>query len=108
MTEPVPQGFIRVYHLTLFEHAKTNIQFHRLKVATFSDANDPFELLALNCRGHSNREARKSSSSSRSHRAIKSVCYVSVDLGRIQCCGPTTYADRHNGVCLGFDVKVRQ
>jgi hypothetical protein len=50
MTEPAPEGFVRAYHLTMLEHAKTDIQFCRLKVATFVDANDPFELLALNLR----------------------------------------------------------
>ena len=54
-----PPGFDRVYHLAPLRFAKTNIEFRRLKVATFSDANNPFEAKALNLRGRRNREARK-------------------------------------------------
>ena len=35
---------MRVYHLCEAHHAISNIQKSRLKVATFADANDPFEL----------------------------------------------------------------
>jgi hypothetical protein len=39
-----PDGFVRVYHLCEATYAIENIQKSRLKVATFADANDPFEL----------------------------------------------------------------
>src|ERR1700681_4254027 len=91
-------------HLTLLEHAKTNIQFRRLKVAMFSDANDPFELLALNCRGRGKREARK---------VLRQFKESQDDETGVLCFSRSWsnpvlwshYADKHKGVCLGFDVK---
>jgi len=41
---PPPDGFVRVYHLCEARYAIANIEKSRLKVATFADANDPFEL----------------------------------------------------------------
>ena len=41
--------FVRGYYLTSSEHALSDISLRRLKVARFADANDPFELRALNC-----------------------------------------------------------
>lgn len=99
-----PPNFIRVYHLTTLEHAKSDIQFHRLKVATFEDANDPFELLALNCRGRSNREARH---------LLRQFKQLHADKMGMLCFSRSWsdpvlwshYADKHKGVSLGFDVR---
>jgi len=38
---------MRAYHLLSSEHALSDIALQRIKIATFSDLNDPFELLAL-------------------------------------------------------------
>jgi hypothetical protein len=43
---PAPPGCSRVYYLTSAEYATSNVVFRRLKVARFSELNDPFELLA--------------------------------------------------------------
>ena len=104
MTNPTPAGFVRVYHLTLLEHAKTDIQHCRLKVATFSDANDPFELLALNCRGRSNREARKVLQKFKASEGDRTglLCFSRSWTNPVLW---SHYAAGHKGVCLGFDVK---
>ena len=47
---PPSSAFVRAYYLTSSEHAKNNIERRRLKVAPFSEVNDTFELLGLNCR----------------------------------------------------------
>ena len=98
-----PEGFIRAYHRTKLEHATSSICSRRLKVATFSDANDPFELLALNLRGSEHRSARNVL------REFKEA--QGTQLGMLcfsrQWENPVLwshYADRHKGVCLGFDV----
>jgi hypothetical protein len=44
---PPPADFIRVYHLMPAEYALMAVSLGRLKIARFSDINDPFELLAL-------------------------------------------------------------
>jgi hypothetical protein len=45
---PPDPEFVRAYHLTSSEHGMSSISLCRQKVARFSDANDPFELLAFN------------------------------------------------------------
>ena len=73
---PLP-GVVTVYHLTKLEHAKSSIQFGRMKIATFSDANDPFELLALNLRGRKSRPLRKALNRFRKEQAeeIGMLCF---------------------------------
>ena len=50
VVRPPPPEYLRVYYLTSSEHAISDIAFGRLKVARFSDLNDPFELLSLSFR----------------------------------------------------------
>ncbi len=38
---------MRAYHLTSATHALSNLRHRRLKIATFEDLNDPFELWAV-------------------------------------------------------------
>lgn len=45
------------YHLTSTDHAISDISLCRLKVARFSEVNDPFELFALNCMKKDRRRA---------------------------------------------------
>ncbi len=47
---PPPKPFIRLYRLAKCEHAVGSIRMKRLKVTRISEANDPFELMALNFR----------------------------------------------------------
>jgi hypothetical protein len=98
-----PKGFIRAYHLTKLEHATSNIRSRRLKVATFEDANDPFELLALNLRGSENRSARKvlSQFKEAQRTQLGMLCFSRHWESPVLW---SHYADGHKGVCLGFDV----
>ena len=43
---PPPSDFIAAYHFAPAEFAVSDIALSRLKVAKFSDLNDPFELIA--------------------------------------------------------------
>jgi len=98
-----PEGFIRAYHLTKLEHATSNIRSRRLKIATFSDANDPFELLALNLRGSENRGARKVLRQFKEAQGTQlgMLCFSRHWENPVLW---SHYADGHKGVCLGFDV----
>jgi len=105
MIDEPPVGFVRAYHLTLLDHAKADIQHDRLKVATFADANDPFELLALNCRGRSKRAARKVIERFKESQGerIGLLCFSRFWRNPVLW---SHYAGGHKGVCLGFDVKA--
>ncbi len=91
---------IRVYHLTSAEHAVSDIALSRLKVARFSDLNDPFELLALNFR---EREVRKVARDFKNaYDAHTGLLSFSADWNE-----PVLwshYAAKHRGICLGFNV----
>ncbi len=56
---PPPKNFIRVYHLSPAKYAISDIEHGRIKVARFSDLNDPFELMALNLRERRLRRSRE-------------------------------------------------
>lgn len=100
-----PPGFDRVYHLAPLRFAKTNIEFRRLKVATFSDANDPFEAKALNLRGRRNREARQLLKEFKASQDEQTgmLCFSRTSTNPVLW---SHYAEGHKGVCLGCDVKA--
>lgn len=97
---PPPAHLRRVYHLTSAEHAVSNLALGRLKVARFSDLNDPFELIGLNFR---EREVRKAVRDFKdAYDAYTGLLAFSEDWG-----DPVLwshYAAKHRGVCLGFNV----
>ena len=92
----------RVYQLLPEKWALENLRRRRMKVTRFNDLNDPFELLAAEL---SRLEERR-----RFNRWRRSV---SAKFGLL-CFSEkwenpllwSHYADRHRGLCLGFDVPV--
>src|ERR1044071_6999084 len=88
------------YHLTSAEHAISDLALGRLKVARFAEVNDPFELFALNC---NKKQVRKALNSFREmHDAKLGLLSFSEEWKN-----PVLwshYADRHRGICLGFDM----
>ena len=99
-TVPPSGKFIRLYHLLGAEHAKSNIAKRRLKVSRFADANDPFELMSLRVMDGSVRRAV------REHKNVEDVetgliCFSEDWTSPVMW---SHYADKHRGMCLGFDV----
>ncbi len=92
---------MRVYHFLSADHALDDISKRRIKIAQFQDLNDPFELLGANL---SDRTMRKA------FRVFKKEMEQSYG---ILCFSRTKknpvlwshYADKHKGMCLGFDVR---
>jgi len=92
---------MRVYHFLSTEHALDDIFKRRIKIAQLQDLNDPFELLGANL---SDKNTRKV------FRAFKKEMEQGYG---ILCFSRTTrnpvlwshYADKHKGMCLGFDVR---
>ena len=56
---PPSDQFRRVYHLTSADHGISDVGLQRLKVARFSDLNDPFELMAVNLRERHDRKVMR-------------------------------------------------
>jgi Protein of unknown function (DUF2971) len=98
---PPPADRIRVYHFTSAKFAISNIARSRLKVARFSDVNDPFELLSLNFREQAIRKiVRDFKNSHNTHTGL-----LSFSQNWINPVLWSHYADKHRGMCLGFDLK---
>lgn len=98
--QPPSPEFIRLYYLTSTTHALSNITFSRLKLARFRDLNDPFELLSVRLIDKKLRAAVKDFKTNLDAQ-VGLLCF-SEDWG-----SPlmwSHYAEKHRGICLGFDV----
>lgn len=91
---------MRVYHFCPRIYALQNLQKSRLKVATFDDLNDPFELLSARLRTPSHRQAFKSFKVD-ARESMGILCFGKSWDNPVMW---SHYADRHRGICLGFDV----
>ena len=92
---------VRAYHLTPAVHALSNLRHRHLKIATFDDLNDPFELwtvaqadprLRAGLRGWKRRMAHNYGILCFSRSWDNPVLW-------------SHYADRHRGMALGFDIN---
>jgi hypothetical protein len=97
-----PDGFKRAYYFTSSDYGISGIALRRLKVARFSDANDPFELLGVQLQDRKVRKTVKD---------FKEQCNNTTGLlcfsrDWTQPILWSYYAEKHRGVCLGFDLKT--
>ncbi len=97
---PPSPGKIRLYHFTSAAHGMSDIENGWLKVARIADCNDPFELISLNFRAQprrrSGRDFRKEIDTT--------TGFLSFSRNWIESLMWSHYAERHKGVCLGFDL----
>jgi len=99
---PPPEGFVRAYHFTCEKYGRLGIHDRRLKVARFLDANDPFELMAISSHKSEVREVLgkfKEDQNSKMGLLCFTRDWTNVLLW-------SHYADKHRGICLGFDLKL--
>jgi hypothetical protein len=98
---PPTRGFVRGYHLLPANHGISSVSLRRLKVARFSEVNDPFELLALNFREQKTRKlVRRFKAAHNSRTGL--LCFSANWTNPVLW---SHYANRHEGICLGFDLK---
>jgi Protein of unknown function (DUF2971) len=101
VVRPPSEEFLRVYHFTSIEYALSSIGLRRLKVARFSDVNDPFELLALNFREQRIRKiVRDFKSTYDSHTGL--LCFSADWTNPVLW---SHYGAKHRGICLGFNLR---
>lgn len=98
---PPPPEFLRVYHLTSEKHAASDIAQSRLKVARFSDLNDPFELLALSFKERAVRTIVQDFKA-QYDRHTGLLCFSADWTNPVLW---SHYATKHKGICLGFDLR---
>jgi hypothetical protein len=100
VVRPPPAEYKRVYYLTSAEYAVSSIALRRMKLARFSDVNDPFELMALNFREQRVRKvARDFKSEYDSHTGL--LCFSADWTDPVLW---SHYGAKHHGVCLGFNL----
>jgi hypothetical protein len=93
-------GLVRVYHFLCAKYGLENMARGRLRVAAFPDLNDPFELLSVQL---ADRHDRRSFLATRRKAIAKwgLLCFSKTWTNPVLW---SHYAERHMGLCLGFDV----
>ena len=91
---------MRVFHFMQKQHAISNLERFRLKVATLDSMNDPYELF-LNFDGASRDDIEKF----KEHFTVKSgfLCFSKNLHDPVQW---AHYADNHRGICWEFDIPA--
>jgi len=100
---PPPKDVVRAYHLTTSDHAISNVSLNRLKVTRFSEANDPFELEALNCHKREIRQLVRAFKNTHDNK-MGLLCFSANWTNPLLW---SHYAGNHTGICLGFDLPRR-
>lgn len=91
---------MRLYYLTSAQHAIANIALRRIKISRFADLNDPFELLGVNLANKRSRaQFRKLKERINANTGL--ICMSKAWKSPLMW---GHYADKHRGICLGFDV----
>jgi len=91
---------MRVYHFVNREFGLQDLRLRRLKIATIDDLNDPFELLGpASDDPHVRRRFQVTKDQLAANRGM--LCFSQYWNNPVQW---SHYADRHRGLCLGFDM----
>ncbi len=91
---------MRVYHFVCKHYGVENLRKRRLKVSCIENLNDPFEFLAVKLSDPSVRQVLRNTKH-RFGRTHGLVCFSETWRSPLMW---AHYADKHKGVCLGFDV----
>lgn len=92
---------MRAYYFTNAEHGLAALRDRRLKVARIDELNDPFEFLGVEL---SDPEFRKALTATK-HDLSKSNGLLCFSKPWHHPLLWAHYADKHRGICLGFDVN---
>jgi len=95
---------MRVYHFLSAEHGLDDLWKRRLKVSTFDKINDPFELNAIQFQLSRDQYLFQSLKENYLSK-IGMICFSKCYDNPVQW---SHYADRHRGICLGFDIEYNE
>lgn len=96
----MPSKSARVFHFVNREYGLDDIGQRRLKIATIDDLNDPFELLGPSAKDK-NLRRRFQSWKTQIAATRGMLCFSRNWKNPVQW---SHYAEKHRGLCLGFDV----
>ncbi|WP_447789407.1 DUF2971 domain-containing protein [Pseudomonas farris] len=97
-------GVKRVYHFCDAKYGLQNLKRQRLKVATIMELNDPFELIAHNMKDPDVRRVMKKFKGE-SASLFGFLCFSRSYKSPVQW---GHYAEKHKGICIGFDVPTAE
>lgn len=97
-------GVKRVYHFCDAKYGLQNLERQRLKVATIMELNDPFELIAHNMKDSDVRNVMKKFKI-QSASLFGFLCFSRSYKSPVQW---GHYAEKHQGICIGFDIPVAE
>jgi hypothetical protein len=91
---------MRIFHFVNHRHGLENLRRRRLKIATINDLNDPFEFLGP---ASADRQIRKAFQETKNQLAANRgiLCFSRNWKNPVLW---SHYADRHRGLCLGFEM----
>lgn len=92
---------MRLYNLSYAHHGLNNIALRRIKISRIEDLNDPFELMGANLRNKNLRAPFKAARQA-IHNENGVICFSETWQNPVMW---SHYADKHRGICLGFDVS---
>lgn len=98
--QPAPDGHRRVFYLTGAQFGVSDIALQRIKVARFSDLNDPFELLGVDRTDLKDRAALREQTKAINEQTGL-ICFSASWKNPVLW---GHYAEKHSGICMGFDV----
>ena len=93
---------MRVYHFVNRKYGLQDIEQRRLKISTINELNDPFELLGIASKDQGLRQAYIDTKAGLAKYGGL-LCFSRNWKNPVQW---SHYADRHRGLCLGFDVTA--
>ena len=96
------QKSMRVYHFTNKAYGIEDLEKRRLKIARIEELNDPFELLAPRF-PHKSSRAIWQAYRTAIHNTLGVICFNCEWNNPVHW---SHYADKHRGICLGFDVST--
>lgn len=91
---------MRVYHFTKAMHALSSVKDRRIKISTIHELNDPFEFACIDTGEVSLRKTVRAYRENLGSR-FGMLCFSRSWRNPVLW---AHYADRHRGICLGFDV----
>lgn len=91
---------MRLYHFVNARYGLDDIKNSRLKISRLNELNDPFELFSVELPNKADRKAFKEVKARMSEQCGL-LCFSKKWSNPVQW---SHYADRHHGLCLGFEV----
>ena len=101
MGKKLKHHIMRIYHFINEKFGLEDLREKHLKIARINELNDPFEFMGTDLSNHEFRNAMDEWKNHYLNKTYGLLCFSKSWENPVQW---AHYADRHRGLCLGFDV----